>query len=113
MSALKCYKFQARTFLEIYNQLWLMGPCFKGYLSYKFDRPEAIRERAKTDEFLPSLGPETLRKLFGALDASEKFSYSSLYHIFKNNTFRFPFLRKLTCVCKMWKIVGNFLDNFR
>ena len=112
MSALKCYKFQARTFLEIYNQLWLMGPCFKGYLSYKFDRPEAIRERVKTDEFLPSLGPETLRKLFGALDASEKFSYSSLYHIFKN-TFRFPFLRKLTCVSKMWKIVGNFLDNFR
>ena len=56
-----------------------MGPCFKGYLSYKFDRPEAIRERAKTDEFLPSLGPETLQKLFGALDASEKFSYSSLW----------------------------------
>ena len=78
-----------------------MGPCFKGYLSYKFDRPEAIRERAKTDEFLRSLGPETLRKLFGALDASEKFSYSSLYHTFKNNTFRFPFLRKLTCLSKM------------
>ena len=68
MSALKCYKFQARTFLEMYNQLWLMGPCFKGYLSYKFDRPEAIRARAKTDEFLRSLGPETLRKLFGALE---------------------------------------------
>ena len=83
MSALKFYKFQARTFLEIYNQLWLMGPCFKSYLSYKFDLPEAIRNRAKTNEFLRSLCPETLRKLFGALDASEKFSYSSLYHIFK------------------------------
>ena len=101
MSALKCYKFQARTFLEIHNQLWLMGPCFKSYLFYKFDRPEAIRERAKTDEFLRSLGPETLQKLFGVLDASETFSYSSLYHIFKIKTFRFPFLRKLACVSKM------------
>ena len=68
-----------------------MGPCFKSYLSYKFDQPEAIRDRTKTAEFLRSLCPETLRKLFGALDASEKFSYSSLYHIFKIKTFRFPF----------------------
>ena len=73
MRASKSYKFKARTLLEIYNQLWLMGPCLKSYLSYKFDRPEAIRDRAKTDEFLRSLCPETLRKLFGALDASEKF----------------------------------------
>ena len=43
-----------------------MGPC------YKFDWPEAIRDRAKTDEFLRSLCAETLRKLFGALDAVKK-----------------------------------------
>ena len=24
-----------------------MGPCFKSYLSYKFDRPEMIHDRAK------------------------------------------------------------------
>ena len=98
MRALKCYKFQARTFLEKNNQLWLMGPCFKSYLPYKFDRPEAIRDRAKNDEFLRSLLPETLRKLFGAPDASEKFSYSSLYQNFKIKTFRFPILTKIS-VC--------------
>ena len=43
-----------------------MGPC------YKFDRPEAIRDQAKTDEFLRSLCPGTLPKLFGALDAVKK-----------------------------------------
>ena len=26
-----------------------MGPCFKSYLSYKFDRPETTRDRAKMD----------------------------------------------------------------
>ena len=26
-----------------------MGPCFKSYVSYKFDRPETIRDRAKMD----------------------------------------------------------------
>ena len=73
-----------------------MNPCFKSCLSHKFDRPEAILDRAKTDEFLRSLCPETLRKLFAALDASEKFSYSSLYHIFKIKTFRFPFFTKIS-----------------
>ena len=34
------------TFLEIYD-VWFVGPCFKSYLSYKFDRPETIRGRAK------------------------------------------------------------------
>ena len=24
-----------------------MGPCFKSYLFYKFDRPETVRDRAK------------------------------------------------------------------
>ena len=82
MSALKSYKLQARTFLEIYNQLWLMGPCFKSYLSYKFDRPEAIRDRAKTDEFLRSLCPEILRKLFGALDAVTKTGWGHAWALF-------------------------------
>ena len=53
----------------------------------------------KTDEFLRSLCPETLRKLFGALDASEKFS--SLYHIFEIKFSDFLFLRKVACVSQM------------
>ena len=29
------------------RQFWFLGPCFKSPLSYKFYRPETIRDRAK------------------------------------------------------------------
>ena len=51
------------TFLEItQRQFWFMGPCFKSYLSYKFDQSETIHE-----EFGQSSCLETLRKSFQAL----------------------------------------------
>ena len=44
-----------------------MGPCFKSYLSYKFDWLETISDQAKKDEFGRSSCLETLRNLFCAL----------------------------------------------
>ena len=100
--------------MEIYNQLWLMGPCFKSYLSHKFDRPEAIRDRAKTDEFLRSLCTETLRKLFGAIDASECFLIRLFITFFKSNfqiSFFYENLSVLVKCEKLHKIVGNFFGE--
>ena len=51
------------TFLEItQRQFWFMGPCFKSYLSYKFDQSETIHE-----EFGQSSCLDTLQKSFQAL----------------------------------------------
>ena len=40
-----------------------MGPCFKTYLSYKFDRPETIGDRAKINLAGYHLRRRTLQKL--------------------------------------------------
>ena len=37
-----------------------MGPCLKSYLSYKFDRSETVRDRAKMN-----LAGHRVRRLFG------------------------------------------------
>ena len=48
------------------RQFWFTGPCFKSYLSYKFDWPEMMRDQAKMN-LARSSSLETLRKLFRAL----------------------------------------------
>ena len=37
-----------------------MGPCFKSYLSYKFERPEMVRDQAKMN-----LASHSVWRLFG------------------------------------------------
>ena len=49
------------TFLEITQcQFWFMGPCFKSYLSYKFDQSETIHDKAKKN-----LASHHVRRLSG------------------------------------------------
>jgi len=78
-----------------------MGPCFKSYLSYKFDRPETIRDRAKMN-----LAGHRVRRLSGNyFEPSTRIYFLILELKAKGNS---TFRRGTVCHC------GRFFhSNFR